>query len=508
MLDAEQQFLHAIQAEPDADAPRLVYADWLGERGDPRGELITVQCALERRDLAPEQRAALARRSAELAPRVPERAFQLALPVHTSVADNVAAWSRGFVPARTIWCRTEDFFDRKDELFRLAPCARELRLSASGVHAPWREVLADPDVARWRGLCGIRMWLVPALPEHAHLAALRRLAFEADEDEDPEVLEPLLASECLPALTALAIHGPAIDGYAPGLRTLPVEHWRRAAFATELREFTGEMVDSLAAFPKLERYSGYFYGNDAARELVAGSRLRTLRLGPFGDDEPLDLATLDALCTPALETLALSLDRVTRHTSAGWRALDRSPLHTLALRGRWLDDGLLLALAGGPRLSGLRALRLDGPASDAALDALIAVLDAPQLEELDLGLEPRAADRVARFVARCPRLRRLRCGVAEDIPAVLARGELARLEVLELRARYTGRFVAAPPPALRLLQLLDRPAAHERDTRADGWARTQGFQVLPSYDRDIRTFARLGPGFWTWAASFLLNRTS
>ena len=30
---------------PDDDRPRLVYADWLLARGDPRGELIQIQCA-------------------------------------------------------------------------------------------------------------------------------------------------------------------------------------------------------------------------------------------------------------------------------------------------------------------------------------------------------------------------------------------------------------------------------------------------------------------------------
>ena len=41
-------FLQAILAEPDDDAPRLIYADWLEERGDPRGAFIRLQCALER----------------------------------------------------------------------------------------------------------------------------------------------------------------------------------------------------------------------------------------------------------------------------------------------------------------------------------------------------------------------------------------------------------------------------------------------------------------------------
>jgi uncharacterized protein (TIGR02996 family) len=36
----------AVLADPDADAPRLVYADWLQSQGDPRGELASVQTAL------------------------------------------------------------------------------------------------------------------------------------------------------------------------------------------------------------------------------------------------------------------------------------------------------------------------------------------------------------------------------------------------------------------------------------------------------------------------------
>src|SRR5258707_731391 len=42
----DDAFLQAIIDRPDDDAPRLIYADWLDERGDPRGEFIRVQCAL------------------------------------------------------------------------------------------------------------------------------------------------------------------------------------------------------------------------------------------------------------------------------------------------------------------------------------------------------------------------------------------------------------------------------------------------------------------------------
>jgi uncharacterized protein (TIGR02996 family) len=43
---ASQQFLAAIQAAPDDDGPRLVYADWLQKHGDVRGEFIATQCTL------------------------------------------------------------------------------------------------------------------------------------------------------------------------------------------------------------------------------------------------------------------------------------------------------------------------------------------------------------------------------------------------------------------------------------------------------------------------------
>lgn len=44
----EVAFLQAIRETPDDDTPRLVYSDWLEERGDPRGEFIRFQCELAR----------------------------------------------------------------------------------------------------------------------------------------------------------------------------------------------------------------------------------------------------------------------------------------------------------------------------------------------------------------------------------------------------------------------------------------------------------------------------
>jgi uncharacterized protein (TIGR02996 family) len=47
-MSDDTAFLHAVIEHPDDDGPRLVYADWLDEQGDPRGEFIRVQCELAR----------------------------------------------------------------------------------------------------------------------------------------------------------------------------------------------------------------------------------------------------------------------------------------------------------------------------------------------------------------------------------------------------------------------------------------------------------------------------
>jgi uncharacterized protein (TIGR02996 family) len=44
----DSSFLRAILEDPASDLPRLVWADRLDERGDPRGEFVRVQCELAR----------------------------------------------------------------------------------------------------------------------------------------------------------------------------------------------------------------------------------------------------------------------------------------------------------------------------------------------------------------------------------------------------------------------------------------------------------------------------
>jgi uncharacterized protein (TIGR02996 family) len=91
-MSADGPFLRAIAAEPAEDAPRVVFADWLEERGQARrAEFIRVQCELSRTFADAGRRWELLERSREL-----ERANAADwLGEAAAWADRVR-WERGF----------------------------------------------------------------------------------------------------------------------------------------------------------------------------------------------------------------------------------------------------------------------------------------------------------------------------------------------------------------------------------------------------------------------------
>jgi uncharacterized protein (TIGR02996 family) len=64
----EDRFLQAVLANPDDASIRLVYADWLEERGDPRGEFLRLEAALMYLPREDERWAGLAARLRQLRP--------------------------------------------------------------------------------------------------------------------------------------------------------------------------------------------------------------------------------------------------------------------------------------------------------------------------------------------------------------------------------------------------------------------------------------------------------
>lgn len=111
---SDAQFLDEIIANPHDDVPRLVYADWLEERGDPRGEFIRLQFELTDETLDPEHRRDLQIREADL---LDEHQTEWTGPVADLVTRS--AFARGFI--EFVVMPVKDFVERAEELYRLAP---------------------------------------------------------------------------------------------------------------------------------------------------------------------------------------------------------------------------------------------------------------------------------------------------------------------------------------------------------------------------------------------------
>jgi uncharacterized protein (TIGR02996 family) len=199
MPDADA-FLRAIVANPDDDAPRLIYADWLDERGDAeRAEFIRLQCSLATEQtkhspvlLALESRAEdlRARHESEWTPSV--ASLSRSLRVH---------FRRGFVETVTLEARA--FVAGADELFRLAP--------VQNLQIVWG---ADPPHERARF-----MQTVAGIP---HLARLRSLDL-TDGYIGSDGVRALAVSEYLAGLESMHLGGGHIG--ERGIRALVEAPW-------------------------------------------------------------------------------------------------------------------------------------------------------------------------------------------------------------------------------------------------------------------------------------------
>ena len=117
-MTRKDPLLQAVLDAPDDPAPRLVYADWLEDHGDPLGEFIQIQSQLA--DLAPDDLRwpALVRRERELLALHEE---QWVGPLR---ALGAVRWGfrRGLVEEVTL--DAEAFLGHAEALFRQAPVRR------------------------------------------------------------------------------------------------------------------------------------------------------------------------------------------------------------------------------------------------------------------------------------------------------------------------------------------------------------------------------------------------
>jgi uncharacterized protein (TIGR02996 family) len=242
----EDVFLQDILEGPDDDAPRLIYADWLLDRGEPasaaRGELIHLQCALAR--LEPDARPpAMQARERDL---LEAHHREWGSPL-LRLGCRCLEYRRGFVEG--VGLEASAFLAQAAALFRTAPVRHVKLYGAAGAIA---ELAAAPHMARvhtlelednglgdeeLRALCRsphlgavstLLLWSnrigdagLRALASAPHLARLARLDLSANAVGDGGV-EALAGSPLLAGLTLLDLQRNQIgDGGARALLASP-----------------------------------------------------------------------------------------------------------------------------------------------------------------------------------------------------------------------------------------------------------------------------------------------
>lgn len=132
-----------ILESPEIDQPRLVYADWLEERGDPRGEFVRVQCELagleegERKQTLRKQEKQLLR-----AHRVQWEAEFEKIPV------SKVSFHRGFANSASITAK--QFLTAGDRIFKAMPLLTHVRFKSAGDRL--RDLAKSPQLSRIVGM--------------------------------------------------------------------------------------------------------------------------------------------------------------------------------------------------------------------------------------------------------------------------------------------------------------------------------------------------------------------
>jgi uncharacterized protein (TIGR02996 family) len=180
-----EELLAAVLRDPEDDAPRLVMADWLIERGDPRGELVRQQCQPGAAGFPPELRRYWRRWSAPLWPLARRWTFR------RGFVESLQGCS---VPAREAWEALHRLEPVRSVGVRLCPGQGEalqwlpqpghLDLQLEGPLGPDEvsALLRSPCLGGIRSLRlrGMRDESVAVLAQSDRLAGLRELELSGD----------------------------------------------------------------------------------------------------------------------------------------------------------------------------------------------------------------------------------------------------------------------------------------------------------------------------------------
>jgi carbon storage regulator CsrA len=136
----EAAFLRDILASPDDVGIRLIFADWLQERDDPRGEFIRTQCLLAELPVGDERRFELRKRERQLW-NEHGQTWRAYLPEVL----RSSAFQRGFVEA--VELSVAGFVGRAAEIFLSSP-VRRLKVLPPWSHGLAGALASSPHLAR------------------------------------------------------------------------------------------------------------------------------------------------------------------------------------------------------------------------------------------------------------------------------------------------------------------------------------------------------------------------
>jgi uncharacterized protein (TIGR02996 family) len=371
-------FLEVIKDDPENDTPRLVFADWLEEHGEPeRAQFIRLQCRAASLDADDAERAGLAAAALDLWRRF--RPVWLG-PLEPLEADRGDPTSRGMLNLRAnpqrLSSLPEDVFASEafrwveglivegppEEALRRVPASEIVTLHLR--HWPtgdlWRTPIAPPaDLGRFTRLRTLELTMQPSPAWAAALQVLPRLIhLRTDLWRDmPNWFEPLVSSPLLNRLERLEVHVTDNNGDASeyaALRTL-----LNRPDPTRLTELSVSLLGGAQAKVLPLLFASVALTGVSSLTLQGSWTVEALRgLKKIAPGFPLRNLTLGQLSDAGLRELVKSpllggLERLSVQSCSGTRA---SPLQASSA----IDHRGVAALAGSPLASRLRFLNLNG----------------------------------------------------------------------------------------------------------------------------------------------------
>lgn len=271
--------LDAIRKAPEDDGPRQVYADWLMEQGDPRGEFIAVQCELTRSDLEQARRLELEARQVSL---LSQHGATWLGPLAGDAV--TTSFARGFLDAVTVL--DLDSLEAAQATLAKEPVralvfATPWRVDVARVVTwPWLSTVRSLDFRSSRGgMLPFRREGLATLVSTWKLRGLTSLAF-TDQRLGDEGAAQLASSGAFPALTEFSLTSDTLS--AAGVEALVKASWfaglsRLSLADNELGPDAAEVL-ARVRFKRLTRLSlsSNRIWNDGAIVLARSPHLATL----------------------------------------------------------------------------------------------------------------------------------------------------------------------------------------------------------------------------------------